>query len=44
MWIREACRSWRQNAHGLRREPMEVQDVKTGTEYSIAQNLGKDVV
>ena len=27
---------------GLRRKPMAVQDVETGTEYSIAQNLGKE--
>jgi len=47
MWTRKACGSWRQkaqNAQGLRREPMAVQDVETGTEYSIAQNLGKNVV
>jgi nucleoside-triphosphatase THEP1 len=30
------------NEQGLRREPMAVQDVETGTEYSIAQNLGKE--
>lgn len=30
------------NEHGLRREPMAVQDVETGIEYSIAQNLGKE--
>jgi hypothetical protein len=32
------------NEQGLSREPTAVQDVKTGTEYSIAQNLGKGVV
>jgi hypothetical protein len=32
------------NEQGLRREPTGVQDVETGAEYSIAQNLGKDVV
>ncbi|WP_144777903.1 DUF2478 domain-containing protein [Marinobacter maritimus] len=29
------------NAQGLRREPMALQDLETGQEYSIAQNLGK---
>ena len=27
---------------GLRREPMALQDLETGQEYSIAQNLGKE--
>ncbi|WP_309043780.1 DUF2478 domain-containing protein [Marinobacter sediminicola] len=30
------------NEHGLRREPMALQDLETGQEYSIAQNLGKE--
>ncbi|NWN89888.1 DUF2478 domain-containing protein [Marinobacter adhaerens] len=29
------------NEQGLRREPMALQDLETGQEYSIAQNLGK---
>ena len=30
------------NEQGFRHEPLAVQDVETGTEYSIAQNLGKE--
>ncbi|MGO1659997.1 MAG: DUF2478 domain-containing protein, partial [Marinobacter sp.] len=30
------------NAQGLRRTPMALQDLETGKEYSIAQNLGKE--
>ncbi|MCK0163207.1 DUF2478 domain-containing protein [Marinobacter sp. S6332] len=30
------------NERGLRREPMALQDLETGKEYSIAQNLGKE--
>lgn len=30
------------NEQGLRREPMALQDLETGKEYSIAQNLGKE--
>ena len=30
------------NEQGLRREPMALQDLETGREYSIAQNLGKE--
>lgn len=30
------------NEQGLRREPMALQDLETGQEYSIAQNLGKE--
>ncbi len=30
------------NQQGLRREPMALQDLETGQEYSIAQNLGKE--
>lgn len=40
--IRVAGLAMALNAQGLRREPMAVQDVETGTEYSIAQNLGKE--
>ncbi len=30
------------NEQGLRRKPMALQDLETGKEYSIAQNLGKE--
>jgi nucleoside-triphosphatase THEP1 len=30
------------DAQGLRRKPMALQDIETGTEYCIAQNLGKE--
>ncbi len=30
------------NEQGLRRKPMALQDLETGQEYSIAQNLGKE--
>ncbi|EAZ97178.1 DUF2478 domain-containing protein [Marinobacter sp. ELB17] len=40
--IRVAGLAMALNEQGLRREPMAVQDVETGTEYSIAQNLGKE--
>jgi len=40
--IRVAGLAMALNDQGLRREPMAVQDVETGTEYSIAQNLGKE--
>lgn len=30
------------NEQGLRRQPMALQDLETGKEYSIAQNLGKE--
>lgn len=30
------------NKQGLRREPMALQDLETGKEYPIAQNLGKE--
>ncbi|MDO6443189.1 DUF2478 domain-containing protein [Marinobacter sp. 2_MG-2023] len=30
------------NGQGLRRKPMALQDLETGREYSIAQNLGKE--
>ena len=30
------------NEQGLRREPMALQDLETGKEYSIAQNLGRE--
>ncbi|MFT4818757.1 MAG: nucleoside-triphosphatase THEP1 [Pseudomonadales bacterium] len=40
--IRVAGLAMALNEQGLRREPMAVQDVETGTEYSIAQTLGKE--
>ena len=40
--IRVAGLAMALNEQGLRRVPMAVQDVETGTEYSIAQNLGKE--
>jgi nucleoside-triphosphatase THEP1 len=40
--IRVAGLAMALNEQGLRREPMAVQDLETGTEYSIAQNLGKE--